>query len=126
MQKFIHQQSLARYIDLLESEGDPATRAQLQELLIEEVDRFGSLNERRDQVDVLIAQSGGRLRQQQALVAHRAEIAGDIAQSEKVLGHMTQILQLMAQYRRTLLEGLDLSRLKSGHWGSLAPGGVGP
>jgi hypothetical protein len=111
MQRFIHQQNLARYIDLLESEGDPATRAQLQELLIEEVDGFGSLNERIDQVDVLIAQSGGRLRRQQALVAHRAGMGADIVQSEKLLGHMTQILQVMAQYRRTLLEGLDRSGL---------------
>lgn len=107
MQRFIHEQNLTRYIDLLDIESNPLTRRQIQKLLIEEEDRFGSLTERIDQADILIRRSQARLRQQQALVTRLKNDGAETATAVALVETMNQTLQLVAAYRQTLSDGPD-------------------
>ena len=108
MQEFVHAQNLGRYIDLLEFETDPHKRAQLQKLLIEEEDSFGSLSQRLDQVERLMARGAARRRQQQAIVERLNGDGGDAGRAKSLLANMDGILQVMALYRQTLLDHIEL------------------
>jgi hypothetical protein len=104
VQKFVHDLNLARFIEQLESETDPTRRTQLRALLIEEMDRSGSLGERMDQTDRLISRAAARLREQEACVAQLQTERDDALSSEVLLAHMSQILELMTQYRLALAQ----------------------
>jgi hypothetical protein len=104
LERFVHEQNLTRYIDLLESAAYPAEVGQLQKLLIEEEDRFGSLEQRIDQADDLISRGLANLRRQQELVARLHEDGHDTAKAETVMRAMHQMIEVMGRYRRSLAD----------------------
>jgi hypothetical protein len=107
MQNYVHSQNLTRYVDLLETETDSAKLGQIQKLLIEEEDRFGSLAQRLDEAERLIRDGEERIRRQQALTQRLGEDGHDRARAEALLATMARTLQMMLEYRRKLADGLD-------------------
>jgi len=107
MDRFVHDQNLTRYIDLHETVTDPTKLAQIEKLLIEEEDRFGSVSERLNEADRLIHDGHGRVRRHRALVAHLDAIGHDTKRAGAVLASMSRLLEIMYQYRQTLSDGLD-------------------
>ncbi len=111
MERFVHDQNLMRYLDLLESETDSAKRGQLRKLLLEEVDRFGDHSDQLYETDRLVARCTARLQEQKSLLAHAREDGRDAGASEDVLANMSQTLALIVGHRRTILDRLDRTGL---------------
>lgn len=61
MNRFVHEQNIGNFIERLRVEHNPATRRTLQQLLIEEADKFGRRSEQIDLLDRLIADGEGHL-----------------------------------------------------------------
>jgi hypothetical protein len=102
MQRYVHSQNVTRYVELLESEADPATVEQIQKLLIEEENRFGSLAERIDEADRLIRDAQARLNQQKSLLQRLGNDGHDTTRAAMLMRTMERTLQLMSDYRRSL------------------------
>lgn len=105
MDRFIHTQNLARFMGLLEAETDALQRERLQDLLVEEENRFGSRRERVMEADGLIARGEARLREQELLVARLSDDGRDTAAAERLLANMIQTLQAFVAYRKGLAAG---------------------
>jgi hypothetical protein len=98
----VHEQNLNRYADLLQRETDPAVRARLHDLLIEEEDLFGSRRERlqqaRDQVERLRA----RMVRQEQLISNLDDGGHDTALARQLHAAWSDTLVVLERYRDNL------------------------
>lgn len=97
MQRFVHNQNLLRFVDLLERETDPVKRGRLQDLLLEEENRFGSRREQALELDSMIA--GARLR-----IARQRQVVNQMEAEARGADLAGQILASMEQTYALLLE----------------------
>ncbi len=105
MQRFLHFQNLARFVEALEHEPDPAKRDVLQQLLLEEENRFGDSRERSEQTDTLIARGRERIRQQRALV-DRLGCDGKGVETAKIgLLNLLRTQSIFEGFRQVLVDG---------------------
>ncbi len=104
MDRFVHDQNLRRFVDLLEREPDGPRRTVLQELLIEEENRFGERQERLEQAEVLIVRGRERIRRQVELVARLSD--GDGADMAKAtLRNLMHTQSLFEAFREVMMNG---------------------
>lgn len=104
MDRFVHDQNLIRFVDLLEREADGPKRTVLQQLLIEEENRFGERQERLEQTEVLIVRGRERIRRQVELVARLADC--DTAEVAKAtLRNLVQTQSLFEAFREVMMNG---------------------
>ena len=107
---FLHEQTLARYMDLLEGAADPDVRDRLRERLVEAEDRFGACRERLETADAFIARLKTRLREQEDRIAALATRGADTALAEQLRETASETLRLFEAYRVALEQSLDRSR----------------
>ncbi len=105
MQRFLHFQNLARFVEALEHETDPAKRDVLQQLLLEEENRFGDSRERLEQTDTLIARGRERIRQQRALVASLGCDGKGIETAKIGLLNLMRTQSIFEGFRQVLVDG---------------------
>ena len=105
--QFVSDLNIARFLDKLRLEHDPAMRTVLQRLLIEEEDKFGGNVERLSTVQRHIAEGNRRISLQKALVAKLATNGEDIRSAEKALSNLVEIQRIFEQYRQVILDTID-------------------
>jgi len=105
--QFVSDLNIARFLDKLRLEHDPATRTVLQRLLIEEEGKFGGSVERLSTVQRHIAEGNRRISLQKALVAKLAADGEDVGPAETMLSTLVEIQRIFEQYRQVILDTID-------------------
>jgi hypothetical protein len=105
--QFVSDLNIARFLDKLRLEHDPAMRTVLQKLLIEEEDKFGGSVERLSTVQRYIAEGNRRISLQKALVEKLAANGEDIGPAERTLSDLVEIQRIFEQYRQVILDTID-------------------
>lgn len=101
--QFVHEQNILRFMDLLRSESEPARRATLGRLLIEEEGRYGTLAERIDTANLHIADSRQRIESQEARIGRLQSVdGGAISEARRLLGNLNDVQSLLEAYRQRL------------------------
>jgi DNA-binding Lrp family transcriptional regulator len=105
--RLVRERHLVRIITGFEQEEDPAARDRLRRLLIEEEDRYGSLTQRLELADYLIARGEERVRRAERELRRSAPLLADsIRRRERTLANMRSIVAITKDYRRTLIDAL--------------------
>ena len=104
---FLYEQTIARYMDLLEAAADPEIRERLRERLVEAEDHFASCRERLDRTSRFMAKVESRLRQQEALIDELAACGADTALPERLRQTAAETLKLFEAYRSRLQQGFE-------------------
>ena len=105
--QFVSDLNIARFLDKLRLEHDPAMRTVLQRLLIEEEDKFGGNVERLSTVQRHIAEGNRRISLQKALVEKLAAGGEDAGPAERTLSNLVEIQRIFEQYRQVILDTID-------------------
>jgi hypothetical protein len=98
---------VARFADRLRFERDPAIRASLQRLLLEEEDRLGHGVERLCKVQHHISEGSRRIAMQNALIAKLTTDRKDVKLAESMLNNLVEIQRIFKQYRQVVLDAVD-------------------
>jgi hypothetical protein len=108
--RFVNDLNVARFLDKLRFEHDPATRASLRRLLLEEEDKLGRSIERLRKVERHVAEGSGRIALQKALIATLRADGKDVTLAETTLRNLIDIQQTFEQYRQLLRNSMDENR----------------
>lgn len=100
--RFLHEQALARCMDLLEAAGDAELRARLRERLLEAAERIGDRQVRLTQVDALIARLQTRIADQETQIAGCADDGCARWPAERLRLVCLETLDALQDYRRGL------------------------
>jgi len=105
--QFVSDLNVARFVDQLQWQNDPATRAVLQRLLLEEVCKFGFNLDQLSMVDRQISEARERIRAQKNII-ERLKIKGhDTTRAESLLGNLVGIQTIFEQHRRVILDSAN-------------------
>jgi hypothetical protein len=107
--QFVNDLNVARFLEKLWSERDPATRVSLQRLLMEE-DQFGRRAERLSNVHRHIADGRRRIELQKALIAKLKADGKDVSPAENTLNNLTETEKILEQYRQVVLDAIQRRR----------------
>jgi hypothetical protein len=110
MAQFVSDLNVARFLDKLRVERNPALRASLRRLLLEEEDKLGSNLERLGRVQHHIAEGRRRITRQKALIERLEAKGHDVKVAEGTLHNLIEIQEIFEQYRRTILDAVDRNR----------------
>jgi len=102
MKRFVHEQNLFHYMDLLENECDPARRAQLSELLIKEEDSFGAARFQLMELEQLIYRAVDHVQRQQNVVDALDGASPSAPLARNILQNMQATLDILRQRLRQL------------------------
>ena len=114
MAQFVSDLNVARFLDKLRVERNPALRASLRRLLLEEEDKLGS-KERLGRVQHHIAEGRRRITRQKALIERLEAKGHDVKVAEGTLHNLIEIQEIFEQYRRTILDAVDRNRAMDLH-----------
>jgi len=99
--------NVARFVDRLQLELDPAKRASLQRLLLEEEDKFGRRAERLSDVQRHLAEGSRRIALQKALIETLKANGQEVRLAERTLSNLVEIQRIFEQYRHVILDAID-------------------
>jgi uncharacterized protein with PIN domain len=108
VQRYVVDQSVGNLISMLRTEGDPERREALRLLLRAEEDRYASLAEQLDTTERLILEAEARIQSQQRALEDRGQ---PDPFREQLLDNERQIVSIVRDYRRVLLDGLGRTRI---------------
>jgi hypothetical protein len=108
--QFVSDLNVARFLERLRSEHDPAIRASLQRLLLEEVDKLGRSAERRKSVHRHSAEGRRRIEMQKALIAKLKSDGKDVRLAESALSNLVETQRIFEHYRQVVLDAIDRDR----------------
>jgi len=103
--------NVARFVDRLQLELDPAKRASLQRLLLEEEDKFGRRAERLSDVQRHLAEGSRRIALQKALIETLKANGQEVRLAERTLSNLVEIQRIFEQYRHVILDAIDQKHL---------------
>ena len=103
--------NVARFVDRLQLELDPAKRASLQRLLLEEEDKFGRRAERLSDVQRHLAEGSRRIALQKALIENLKANGQEVRLAERTLSNLVEIQRIFEQYRHVILDAIDQKHL---------------
>jgi hypothetical protein len=103
--RFVSEANIARFVDQLRIETNPARRDMLRRLLIEEEDRFGVTEERLEMVDRHIMDGAACIARQAEVVAKRKRDGVECANVERALQTSKMIQALFEDFRIAVCEG---------------------
>ena len=103
--------NVARFMDRLQLELDPAKRASLQRLLLEEEDKFGRRAERLSDVQRHLAEGSRRIALQKALIETLKANGQEVRLAERTLSNLVEIQRIFEQYRHVILDAIDQKHL---------------
>ena len=115
MAQFVSDLNVARFLDKLRVERNPALRASLRRLLLEEEEKLGSNLERLGRVQRHIAEGRRRITRQKALIERLEAKGHDVKVAEGTLHNLIEIQEIFEQYRRTILDAVDRNRAMDLH-----------
>ena len=105
--QFVSDLNVARFVDQLRWQDDPATRTVLQRLLLEEVRKFGFNLDQLSMVDRQISEARDRVRVQEKII-ERLKIKGyDTTGAESLLSNLVGIQRIFEQHRRVILDSAN-------------------
>jgi hypothetical protein len=107
----IAEENLTSFTEQLAAEVDPAKRARLLNLLIDEVNKLGFGLEQLDLIDARIASGHRLIARQRALVTRLAQDGHDIQSASKILASLTHAQTLFEVYRQQIVDMLDRPNL---------------
>lgn len=107
---FLHELTLARYMDLLEASADPEVRDCLRARLLDMESRLGSRSERLQRAEAFIAKLHTRIRQHEQRIADLARNGGPTDLAERLRQTAIETLQLFEAHRQALLQTFDAAR----------------
>jgi hypothetical protein len=105
----IAEENLTSFTEQLAAEVDPAKRARLLNLLIDEVNKLGL--EQLDLIDARIASGHRLVARQRALVTQLAQDGHDIQSASNILASLAHAQTLFEVYRRQIVDMLDRPNL---------------
>jgi hypothetical protein len=105
--RFISDQNIARYADLLHHESDPKRRATLELLLLEEEDRFARDAERLDLAERLLANGEERIARQRTLISGLRDNGHNVGRAEIFLTNMLVTQQLFRNFHASALNAIN-------------------
>lgn len=111
LERFVCDQNVAQFRDLLTREMDAARRTVLLRLLVAEECKLGFDMEQLANTDREIARCRAHVERQRTLVAELKRDGRDTARASALLETLTQSLAAHEQHRRRICEKLDQSRL---------------
>jgi len=107
MAKFVSDHNVARFVDQLRSQNDPAKRTVLQRLLFEEIHKFGFNFEQLSLVDRQISEAKDRIRAQRDII-ERLRIKGlDTKRAESLLRNLVAIQEMFEECRLVVLDFIN-------------------
>jgi hypothetical protein len=105
--QFVSDLNVARFVDQLRWQNDPATRTVLKRLLLEEVRKFGFKLDQLTMVDRQISEAREGVRVQKNIV-ERLRIRGyDTTRAESLLSNLVAIQRIFEQHRRVILDSAN-------------------
>jgi hypothetical protein len=111
MDRFVARENIKHFRDRLRSEVDPATRATLHNLLVEEEDKLAADLALLGDLEHEISKCDGMIERQTALVAGIEANGGDGAVARTLLEAIVETKSLHQQYRRRITIRIDENRL---------------
>jgi hypothetical protein len=110
MDRFVARQNIDRCRSRLETDTDPARRAFLLKLLVQEEDKLGYTLELLDDVEREILKVRTQIDAFKVLIADLEHLGHSSRSDRGRLEAKSQVLDVYAQYRRNLLMELHLTR----------------
>lgn len=107
MDKFVARENIKHFHDRLKTETDPAIRARLHRLLVEEEDKLGHNSEALHQIERHIDDAKRRVNRQQSMVASIERDGGDTVHALTLLEALSETLLLFENRRQAILTALD-------------------
>ena len=95
--------NVARFVDRLQLEPDPATRASLKSLLIKEEDKLGRSAERLGKLQRYIDEGSRRIALQKALIENLIAKGHDVSLAKRTLNSLVEIQRIFEQYREGIV-----------------------
>ena len=105
--QFVSDLNVGRFADRLRFEHNPAIRASLQRLLLEEEDKLGRGVERLCKLQRHISEGSRRIAMQEALIAKLRTDRQDVRLAESMLSNLVEIQGIFEQYRQVVLDAID-------------------
>ncbi len=107
MQTFVGINNVEHFADQLGSEGDPARRATLMRLLVEEEDRLGAGLEQLGVAQMRIAKGHRLIASQRAVVAQIEGAGRDPRPARELLATLVEVQSLFERYGHTIMQALS-------------------
>jgi hypothetical protein len=111
LERFVCDQNVAQFRDLLTTEMDAARRAVLLKLLVAEECKLGFDVEQLANTDREIGRCRGHVERQRTLVAEMERDGRETARASLLLETLTESLAAHEQHRRRICDRLEQSRL---------------
>jgi hypothetical protein len=109
--QFISDLNVARFVDKLRLQRDPATRTVLKRLLLEEVRKLGFSLEQLSKIDRQLTESRARVRAQKNLIERLRTNGRDTEPAEILLSNLVGIQEIFERHRQIIVDSLNRNRL---------------
>jgi hypothetical protein len=110
--QFISDLNVARFVDRLRVEHDPAVRALLQRLLLKELENSGFSCDQLGNVLRWIADGRRQIEKQKALIKSMTVIGQDVRRAKTTLINLAEIQTIFEQYRQAVVDAKDQNSTK--------------
>src|SRR5215469_5072106 len=95
MRGFVRDLNIASFVRQLEHELNPAKRATLKSLLLQEEDKFGRAAEKLNRIDHLIIDGQARVARQKDLIKDLRSRGSPVEMAERVLANLEEVQALL-------------------------------
>jgi hypothetical protein len=106
MAQFVSNLNVARFVDRLRVEHDPATRASLHTLLLEELNNSGFNLKQLGCVQRQVIEGKARIAMQIATLETLTADGQDVRLVKSELGNLVEIQSMIEQYRRAIVDAI--------------------
>jgi hypothetical protein len=110
--QFVSDLNVARFVDRLRVEHDPAVRALLQRLLLKELGNSGFSCDQLGNVLRWIADGRRQIEKQKTLIKSMTVIGQDVRPAKTTLINLAEIQTIFEQHRQAVLDARDQNRTK--------------
>jgi hypothetical protein len=107
MAQFVGNLNVARFMNRLRVEHDPATRASLHKLLLEECSNLGFNLGQLGSLQRTVIEGRARIAIQIAVVETLSSNGQDVRLAESTLSNLIEIQRTIEQYRQVMLDATD-------------------
>ena len=107
MAQFVGNLNLARFMDRLQVEHDPATRASLYGMLFEEWNNLGFNLGQLGSLQRKVVEGRARIAIQIAVVETLSSSGQDVRLAERTLSNLIEAQRTIEQYRQVILDAMD-------------------
>src|SRR5215831_13975840 len=103
---FVSNLNMARFVDRLRVEQDPAARASLHTLVLDELNNLGFNLKQLGSVQRQVIEGKARIAMQMAVVETLSANGQDVKLAESELGRLVEIQSMVEQYRQVVVDAL--------------------